>query len=444
MIDRVCARSGGIFIIPLLFLFLAILVMGQVVICDPQPWPNSFTRLRPIPKQRQLLMQEYQTLILRQANGNGTKVERATSRNCHALEESKPEDKIVLTPILVQGRLISRSTGFNSLYSVAFRVLKVLKGKLPRKLRRHVKLMYQQEDEDEKVNPLCEFPIKFDVKANRKYLIFIKRLGPARYVAIAKPEIWTKDVRRIAKKTLCEGCASRPQVSPLSKPSSSIDESDNVKLKCKVPIGQPIPEIQWLRNGQELSSTMRFKIRSKRRRSTLRISNVRHTDSGRYTCKAVNALGSHSQSVSISVRYSAPDPSVSNCPIRSFCLNGGSCFYYEFIGELVCKCRDGFVGQRCQFKKAQIDLPYVESEACGPYGHDIHFREICAAWKQPPITEMSRHEFTEWKSVERQIVDLRRAQEEFQYRRFRLQTPKLEAMALTQESHLAERGKHLA
>eukprot|EP00094_Tigriopus_californicus_P006743 TCALIF_06494-PA protein Name:"Protein of unknown function" AED:0.14 eAED:0.14 QI:250/0.66/1/1/1/1/4/54/290 len=290
MIDRVCARSGGIFIIPLLFLFLAILVMGQVVICDPQPWPNSFTRLRPIPKQRQLLMQEYQTLILRQANGNGTKVERATSRNCHALEESKPEDKIVLTPILVQGRLISRSTGFNSLYSVAFRVLKVLKGKLPRKLRRHVKLMYQQEDEDEKVNPLCEFPIKFDVKANRKYLIFIKRLGPARYVAIAKPEIWTKDVRRIAKKTLCEGCG----------------------------------------------------------------------------------------------------------------------------------------------------------EACGPYGHDIHFREICAAWKQPPITEMSRHEFTEWKSVERQIVDLRRAQEEFQYRRFRLQTPKLEAMALTQESHLAERGKHLA
>lgn len=91
-------------------------------------------------------------------------------------------------------------------FSFFFSVLKVLKGKLPRKLRRHVRLMYQQENEDEKVNPLCEFPVKFDVKANRKYLIFIKRLGPARYVAIAKPEVWTKDVRRIAKKTLCEGC----------------------------------------------------------------------------------------------------------------------------------------------------------------------------------------------------------------------------------------------
>lgn len=443
MIDRVRASSGGIFIIPLLSLVLALLVMGQVVTSDPHPSHKSSIPFKPIPKQLQLLMQEHQTLLLRQANGNATKFERASSRNCHALAESKPEDKIVLTPILVQGRLISRSNDFNSLYFVSFRVLKVLKGKLPRKLRRHVRLMYQQENEDEKVNPLCEFPVKFDVKANRKYLIFIKRLGPARYVAIAKPEVWTKDVRRIAKKTLCEGCAARPQVSPLSKPSSSIDENDNVKLKCRVPIGQPIPEIQWLRNGQELTSTFRFKIRSKRRRSTLRISNVRRTDSGHYTCKAVNALGSHSQSVSISVRYSAPDPSVSNCPIRSFCLNGGSCSYYEFIGELVCKCRDGFAGQRCQFKKAQIDLPYVESEACGPYGHDIHFREICAAWKQPPITEMSRLEYAEWKSVERQVVDLKRAQEELAFRRFRLQTPKLEAMALTQESHLAKRGEHL-
>ena len=34
----------------------------------------------------------------------------------------------------------------------------------------------------------------------------------------------------------------------------------------------------------------------------------------------------------------APDPSVTDCPIDSFCLNGGTCLYYEFIGELVCRC----------------------------------------------------------------------------------------------------------
>ncbi len=37
------------------------------------------------------------------------------------------------------------------------------------------------------------------------------------------------------------------------------------------------------------------------------------------------------------VDLSAPDPSASNCPIESFCLNGGTCLYYEVIGELVCR-----------------------------------------------------------------------------------------------------------
>jgi hypothetical protein len=31
--------------------------------------------------------------------------------------------------------------------------------------------------------------------------------------------------------------------------------------------------------------------------------------------------------------------------------------------------------------------------ACGPYGHDIHLAEICAAWNSPPIKEMTREEY---------------------------------------------------
>jgi hypothetical protein len=38
----------------------------------------------------------------------------------------------------------------------------------------------------------------------------------------------------------------------------------------------------------------------------------------------------------------------------------------------------------------------VADEACGPYGHDIHLREVCAAWKRPPVTEMSRDEYDAW------------------------------------------------
>ena len=42
-------------------------------------------------------------------------------------------------------------------------------------------------------------------------------------------------------------------------------------------------------------------------------------------------------------------------------------------------------------------------EACGPYGHDIHLREICAAWKQPPVAEMTREEYESWKRVEKEV-----------------------------------------
>ena len=62
----------------------------------------------------------------------------------------------------------------------------------------------------------------------------------------------------------------------------------------------------------------------------------------------------------------------SQCPIHSYCLNGGICLYYQSIGELACRylytkiyltiqvtmihwcnrCSEGFTGQRCQFKKA--------------------------------------------------------------------------------------------
>jgi hypothetical protein len=46
---------------------------------------------------------------------------------------------------------------------------------------------------------------------------------------------------------------------------------------------------------------------------------------------------------------------------------------------------------------------YFSGEACGPYGHDIHLREICAAWKRPPVTEMTRQEYESWLRVEQQV-----------------------------------------
>lgn len=368
--------------------------------------------------------------------------------DCHTLRplhdrHQKPEelplsleDKLALSPIVVQGRLISRSASYSGLYFSSMRILKVMKGKVPKRLRRHVRLVFRQEEDDRdrdrsRRRPPCEHPVRFGVRSGRKYLMFLKRLGPARYAAVERPAPWSKHARRVAKKILCEGCASPPGVPHLS-PSrvglggsggSSlvvVDQGGSLKLKCRVAKeGNPAASIRWEKNGREFAPGLRIRLRMKKRRSTLRISNVRRSDSGNYTCVAGNVLGERRKSVSINVRYSAPDPSVTNCPIDSFCLNGGTCLFYEFIGELVCRCQDGFVGQRCQFKKAVISLPFVESDACGPYGHDIHFREICAAWKRPPVTGMTRAQYEEWIEVENQLEQLRRRREREDIHRFR-------------------------
>ena len=64
--------------------------------------------------------------------------------------------------------------------------------------------------------------------------------------------------------------------------------------------------------------------------------------------------------------------------------------------------------------------PIISDEACGPYGHDIHFQEICAAWKKaPPVTEMSSADFAAWKTVEQELKDLKRRKEEADLRAFR-------------------------
>ena len=89
------------------------------------------------------------------------------------------------------------------------RILKVMKGKVPKRLRRHVRLVFRQEEDDRdrsRRRPPCEHPVRFGVRSGRKYLMFLERLGPARYAAVERPAPWSKHARRVAKKILCEGC----------------------------------------------------------------------------------------------------------------------------------------------------------------------------------------------------------------------------------------------
>jgi len=47
------------------------------------------------------------------------------------------------------------------------------------------------------------------------------------------------------------------------------------------------------------------------------------------------------------------------CPIKDFCMNGGTCDFYSTIGEQTCQCAKGFRGRRCERK-------YVSTGSLGP------------------------------------------------------------------------------
>ena len=85
-------------------------------------------------------------------------------------------------------------------------------------MRKHIRLMYQQQPPNRKRKPKatrpekvvdsrkCQFPVRFNVRSGKKYLIFIRKLGPARYVAVAQPQSWTKEIKRMSRKLLCKSC----------------------------------------------------------------------------------------------------------------------------------------------------------------------------------------------------------------------------------------------
>jgi hypothetical protein len=74
---------------------------------------------------------------------------------CLSLEPASSlglDDKLVLSPIVFVGRLVSRSNVYNSLYFASFRVLRVVKGRLPARLRKHIRLLFKAEHQEKSNN----------------------------------------------------------------------------------------------------------------------------------------------------------------------------------------------------------------------------------------------------------------------------------------------------
>ena len=81
------------------------------------------------------------------------------------------------------------------------------------------------------------------------------------------------------------------------KPHSSLLEGERLSLNCQA--NEATKQIRWTKDGVPVNT--RANISSIGNNSTLVIEKVLTSDSGKYSCKAVNKAGSASSSVDIRV-----------------------------------------------------------------------------------------------------------------------------------------------
>jgi len=330
---------------------------------------------------------------------SGTKLD---SNYIDYVKDMLVEDKAILAPIVFEGAMVSRTNTFRGLYFVSFKVFRVFKGQIHQQLHGPVRLLFQTQSHKSTNSKRktgvrssnCP-PVPFNVKSGRKFLIFVKKIKtPGRYVAVAEPELVRKKTLKAVKHVLgCSKCVTKPLLrTPKSK---RVSDGSKLRIKCKVTNrAYPAPAIAWYKDGALLTRSHAH-IDTKKKRSVLVVMRATGRDSGIYTCQATNIAGTSSVTTSVTIRHTAPQThQASSCPIHSYCLNGGSCLYYQSIGELVCRCSEGFTGQRCQFKKAlrfkYPGNPLNRTAGCGAYGYDIN--QLCSAWREAP-EEMTKEQY---------------------------------------------------
>ena len=75
-----------------------------------------------------------------------TTIQTSQNRLRSVSELSQYHFSTLLISLVFSGRLISRSNVYNSLYFVSLRVQRVLKGSVPRRMHRHMRLLFHHTD----------------------------------------------------------------------------------------------------------------------------------------------------------------------------------------------------------------------------------------------------------------------------------------------------------
>nr|XP_048298297.1 pro-neuregulin-2, membrane-bound isoform [Myodes glareolus] len=149
--------------------------------------------------------------------------------------------------------------------------------------------------------------------------------------------------------------ATRPKLKKMKSQTGEVGEKQS--LKCEAAAGNPQPSYRWFKDGKELnrSRDIRIKYGNGRKNSRLQFNKVKVEDAGEYVCEAENILGKdtvrgrlHVNSVSTTLSSWSGHARKCNETAKSYCVNGGVCYYIEGINQLSCKCPVGYTGDRCQ------------------------------------------------------------------------------------------------
>ncbi|XP_049641956.1 pro-neuregulin-2, membrane-bound isoform isoform X2 [Suncus etruscus] len=195
------------------------------------------------------------------------------------------------------------------------------------------------------------------LERNQRYIFFLEPTEQPLVFKTAFAPLDTngKNLKKEVGKILCTDCATRPKLKKMKSQTGQVGEKQS--LKCEAAAGNPQPSYRWFKDGKELnrSRDIRIKYGNGRKNSRLQFNKVKLEDAGEYVCEAENILGKdsvrgqlHVNSVSTTLSSWSGHARKCNETAKSYCVNGGVCYYIEGINQLSCKCPVGYTGDRCQ------------------------------------------------------------------------------------------------
>ncbi|XP_028594096.2 pro-neuregulin-2, membrane-bound isoform isoform X1 [Podarcis muralis] len=195
------------------------------------------------------------------------------------------------------------------------------------------------------------------VKRNHRYIFFLEPTEqPLVFkTSFAPLDTSGKNLKKDVGRILCADCAVRPKLKKLK--SLNVEVGAKVSMKCEASAGNPQPSYKWFKDGRELkkSKDIRIKYGNGKKNSRLQFNKVKVEDAGEYTCEAENVLGRDTVRGSLNVKsvtttLSSGPGHTRQCneTVKSYCVNGGVCYYIEGINQLSCRCPNEFTGDQCQ------------------------------------------------------------------------------------------------